>query len=186
VDDNLVDRYAGRGTFVRDHAERASFHLDRSFSQHVRDLGMVPSSKTIRQEESIIEADAHPQLQTHLGKTCLKLERVRYGDQDPICYQSATILTHRCQGIAGHDFSNLSLYEVLAKEYGLIITRIEHIIRSVAADDYRAELLEVDPGSPLLFVTTLAYLESGEIIEMNASHYRADRYEYRTAEERCS
>jgi len=29
---------------------------------------------------------------------------------------------------------------------GLIISRIEHLIRAVAADDYRAELLDVDPG----------------------------------------
>jgi GntR family transcriptional regulator len=186
VDDNLVDRYAGKGTFVRDHAERASFHLDRSFSQHVRDLGMTPSSKILCQEENIIATDAPHQLQTQIGKACLKLERVRFGDQDPICYQSATILTNRCPKLIDHNFDQESLYEILAKDYGLIITRIEHLIRAVAADDYRADLLKVDPGTPLLFVTTTAYLENGEIIELNASHYRADRYEYRTAEERCS
>ncbi len=46
--------------------------------------------------------------------------------------------------------------------------------------------LEVDPGAPLLFVTTTAFLENGGINEVKASHYRAVRYDYRTAEERCS
>ena len=186
VDDNLVDRYAGKGTFVRDHATRASFHLDRSFSQHVRDLGMIPSSKTICQEENIVTSDVHPQLQAAIGQPCLNLERVRYGDQEPICYQSATVLTNRCAGLGEHDFNQKSLYEVLAKDYGLIISRIEHLIRAVGADNYRAELLEVDSGAPLLSVTTTAYLENGEVIEVNVSHYRADRYEYRTSEERRS
>jgi GntR family transcriptional regulator len=186
VDDNLVDRYAGKGTFVRDHAERASFHLDRSFSQHVRDLGMTPSSKMICQEENIVTSDVHSQLQSSIGLPCLNLERVRYGDQEPICYQSTTVLTQRCSGLGQHDFSQKSLYEVLAKDYGLIISRIEHLIRAVGADNYRAELLEVESGAPLLSVTTIAYLENGEIIEVNVSHYRADRYEYRTSEERCS
>jgi GntR family transcriptional regulator len=186
VDDNLLDRYAGRGTFVRDHAERASFHLDRSFSQHVRDLGMFPSSKTLCQETDTIPSDAPQQLQKHLGEACLKLERVRYGDKEPICYQSSIVLMNACPGLVDHDFARKSLYEILAKDYGVIITRIEHRIRAIAADDYRAELLEVDPSTPLLFVTTFAYLENGEIIETTASHYRADRYEYRTAEERCS
>jgi GntR family transcriptional regulator len=95
-------------------------------------------------------------------------------------------LTNRCPGLANYDFEQQSLYEVLAKDYGLIITRIEHIIRAVAADDYRSELLEVDSGTPLLFVSTVAYLEDGELIEVNYSHYRADQYEYRTSEERCS
>jgi len=184
VDDNLVDRYPGRGTFVRNYAERASFHLDRSFSSHVRDLGMTPTSKTICKEESVIKPDAHPILQKYQGNPCLLLERVRYGDQEPICYQATTILTNRCPGLVEFDFDQNSLYEVLARDYGLIIARIEHIIRAVAADDYRADLLEVDAGTPLLFVITTAYLENGEIIEMSASHYRADRYEYRTAEER--
>ncbi|HBX70145.1 MAG TPA: hypothetical protein DEH25_12400 [Chloroflexi bacterium] len=184
VDDNLIDRYAGRGTFVRDHAKRASFHLDRSFSQHVRALGMEPSSKTLCQEENTVANDAHPQLVASIGQPCLNLERVRYGDQEPICYQSTTVLTQRCPGVSAYDFNQKSLYEVLANDYGLIIARIEHLIRAVAADDYRAELLEVDPGVPLLFVNTIAYLENGEIIEVNLSHYRGDRYEYRTAEER--
>jgi GntR family transcriptional regulator len=186
VDDNLVDRYAGKGTFVRDHAERASFHLDRSFSQHVRDLGMVPGSKKLCQEDGVVSAEAHQQLHKHLGAPCLYLERIRYGDQVPICYQATTVLIQRCLGLDQHDFEQESLYEVLAQEYNLIITRIEHVIRAVAADNYRAELLKVDPGAPLLFVTTGAYLENGEIIEVSLSHYRADRYEYRTSEERGS
>lgn len=186
VDDNLVDRYAGRGTFVRDYSQLASFHLDRSFSQHVRDLGIQPSSKTLCQEAHVIDQDAHKELHNYLGSSCLFLERVRYGDQEPICYQSTTVITDHCPRLGDHDFSQDSLYEVLASKFGMIITRIDHLIRAVGADDYRAELLEVDAGAPLLFVRTVAYLENGEIIEVTLSHYRADRYEYRTSEERSS
>ena len=147
---------------------------------------MNPSSKTIYQEAGIIPPDAPQQLQEHVNETCLNLERIRYGDQEPICYQLTTVLMKACPGLPSHDFSRESLYEVLAKDYGVIITRIDHLIRAIAADDYRAELLKIEPGTPLLFVTTTAYLENGSVIEMTASHYRADRYEYRTSEERCA
>ena len=183
VDENLVERYAGRGTFIRDQVERASFHLDRSFSQHIKDSGAVPRSKTLCQEKDWVNKDAPQQLHAHIGKTCLNIERVRYSDNEPICYQTTTVLTERCAGLNDYDFGVESLYTILAKEFGLIITRIDHLIRAVAADDYRAELLEVPPGSPLLSVTTVAYLEDGEIIEATFSHYRADRYEYRTSEQ---
>ena len=183
VDENLVERYAGRGTFIRDLRQRGSFHLDRSFSQHIKDLGMQPHSKSLCQEEGTIDEDAPHQLQKHRGKPCLYLERVRYGDQDPICYQSTTVLTEGCDNIADYDFGEESLYSVLANQYGLIITRIDHLIRAVAADDYRAELLEIQPGEPLLLVITTARLQNGDIIEITYSHYRADRYEYRTSEE---
>ncbi len=73
VDDNLVDRYAGKGTFVRDHAERSSFHLDRSFSQHVRDLGMIPSSENLCQEDNLISEDSYAILKSYIGQPCLNL-----------------------------------------------------------------------------------------------------------------
>lgn len=182
VDENLVERYAGRGTFVRDQNQRASFQLDRSFSQYIKALGRHPHSNTLSEEEGSIGKDSPPQLHKHLGKACLILERVRYSDQEPICYQVARVISDKCPGLIEHDFSKESLYEVLAKEYGMIITRIDHMIRAISADDYRAELLEIEPGSPLLLVITVAYLENGEVIEMTFSNYRADRYEYRTTE----
>jgi len=55
----------------------------------------------------------------------------------------------------------------------------------VAADEYRAELLEVEEGTPLLFVGTTTYLDDGELIEYSASYYRADRYEYSTTQTCC-
>lgn len=147
---------------------------------------MRPNSKILCQEENVINEDAPHQLQKYLGNSCLILERVRYGNQVPICYQLTTVITNHCPGLIEHDFSKESLYEVLAKDFGMIITRIEHLMRAVGADDFRAELLDVEAGAPLLFVSTVAYLENGEVIETTLSHYRADRYEYRTAEERYS
>lgn len=184
VDNNLVERFAGRGTFVRDQTKRSSFHLDRSFSQLMREMGLEARSKVICQETNVIDENTHPVLQPWLDTPCLNLERVRFGDQVPICYQSTIVLTERCSKLGGYDFGSESLYEVLAKDFNLIINRIDHLIRAVAADEYRAELLEISPGSPLLNVVTIAYLEDGDIIEITYSYYRADRYEYKTSEER--
>jgi DNA-binding GntR family transcriptional regulator len=51
----------------------------------------------------------------------------------------------------------------LATRYHLMINRIDHVVRAVAADEYRAELLEVEEGAPLLFVGTTTYLDDGEV-----------------------
>jgi DNA-binding GntR family transcriptional regulator len=55
----------------------------------------------------------------------------------------------------------------------------------VAANDTLAGLLNIPPGSPLLHVVTSTYLEGDELIELTASYYRADRYEYSTSQTRC-
>ena len=132
-----------------------------------------------------INTGGTPTLQAYLGKPCLILERLRLGDSEPICHQTSTILNERCPGIEEQDFANQSLYEALATRYQLAISRIDHVVRAVAADEYRAELLEVQEGTPLLFVGTTAYLDDGKLIEYSASYYRADRYEYSTTQTCC-
>jgi DNA-binding GntR family transcriptional regulator len=50
VDENLVERFAGRGTFVREQPDRIQFFLDRSFSQQMREMGRVPHSRVLSQQ----------------------------------------------------------------------------------------------------------------------------------------
>lgn len=184
VDEDLVERFAGRGTFVREQPSHIQFFLDRSFSQQMREMGRFPHSRLLSQQIGVVDMEV-PALQAYQGKPCLTLERLRLGDSEPICHQTTTILSERCAGIEAQDFANQSLYETLATRYQLMINRIDHVVRAVAADEYRAELLEVEEGTPLLFVGTTTYLDDGELIEHSASYYRADRYEYSTTQTCC-
>ncbi|MCA2001004.1 MAG: GntR family transcriptional regulator [Chloroflexi bacterium] len=185
VDDDLIERFAGRGTFVRQQPSHTQFFLDRSFSQQMREMGREPHSRTLSAETGIVSAENVPALQALKGKPCFILERLRLGDDEPICHQTSTVLIERCPAIEEQDFANQSLYEILSTKYHLIINRIDHVVRAVAADEYRAELLNVAEGAPLLFVGTTTYLDDGEIIEHSASYYRADRYEYSTTQTCC-
>jgi GntR family transcriptional regulator len=185
VDEDLVERFAGRGTFVREQPDHIQFFLDRSFSQQMREMGRIPHSRLLSQETGAVDQESAPTLAAYQGKPCLTLERLRLGDEEPICHQTSTILSERCPGIEGYDFSNQSLYEILATRYNLQITRIDHVVRAVAADGYRADLLNIEEGAPLLFVATTTYLENGQVIEHTASYYRADRYEYSTSQTCC-
>lgn len=184
VDEGLVERFAGRGTFVREQTSHIQFFLDRSFSQQMREMGRTPNSRLLSQRAGAVDLDV-PVLQAYQGKPCLTLERLRLGDAEPICHQTSTILSERCPGIEEQDFASQSLYETLATRYQLAISRIDHVVRAVAADEYRAELLEVEEGTPLLFVGTTAYLDDDALIEYSTSYYRADRYEYSTTQTCC-
>lgn len=185
VDEDIVERFAGRGTFVRAHPRHTQFFLDRSFSQQMRELGRVPHSSVLNVEASTIHAENIPALRDLKGASCVIIERLRLGNDEPICHQCSTVLTRRCPGIEQEDFANQSLYEILSARYQLIVTRIDHVVRAVAADDYRAELLGVPEGTPLLFVGTTAYSDNGEIIECSSTYYRADCYEYSTTQTCC-
>jgi DNA-binding GntR family transcriptional regulator len=95
------------------------------------------------------------------------------------------VLINKCAGIELHNFAEESLYEILAREYQLPIVQIQHVVRAVASTPQQAEMLDVSPGVPLLFVATTAFLENREIIECSESFYRADLYEYSTTQKIC-
>jgi GntR family transcriptional regulator len=185
VDDGLVERFPGRGTFVNNQSQRLNFYLDRSFSQQMREMGYTPHSKVLKAELGKVGEGSPRALQRMIGNACLRLERLRFGDNIPISIQFTTVLTEKCAGIEKHDFSQESLYEVLAREYHLPIVQIQHVVRAVAANPQQAEMLNVITGVPLLFVGTTAFLENRQVIECSESYYRADLYEYSTTQKIC-
>lgn len=179
--DDLIARYAGRGTFVRSPIEdRRKFYLDCSFTHQMAELGMRAHSKVLEIGSGIISPISPEPLHERLGAPFLRLVRLRFGDSEPIGIQSTVIITERCPGIETVDFNAHSLYDVLAGRYRLPIAEITHSISATAADKLQAALLQVASGAPLLIVNTTARLEDRSVIEQTTSYYRADKYEYST------
>ncbi len=182
VADDLISRRAGRGTRVKTQADRMEFYLDRSFTRQMADMGRVAHSRVLKLSKEVVDESYRSVFDDHNGSECLHLVRLRFGDDEPIALQSSIVLTDLCPGLDDYDFNQESLYDVLAREYQLIITEIQHIISAVIADEFQAELLRVDYNAPLLLVRTIALLDDDQLIESTLTYYRADRYEYRTTD----
>jgi len=180
VDENILERKAGRGTFVVAQEDRLKFYLDRSFAQQIIEMGMVPHSEVLKMTTGVIDATSPEPLRCRVGAPCLGLVRLRFGDQTPIGIQYTTVITDRCPGLEEHDFSSQSLYNILWNEYQLPIIRIDQVISAVNADDWHCSLLKTVQGAALLHVRTGAYLPDGEPIEASISYYRADKYCFST------
>jgi GntR family transcriptional regulator len=180
VNENLLERKAGRGTVVLVQENRPKFYLDRSFAQQMIEMGMTPHSEVLKISAGIIDDTSPEPLRVRLGAKCLVLVRLRFGDQTPIGIQYTTIITDLCPNLADHDFNTGSLYNILWTEYKLPIVRIDQIISAVNADEWHCSMLKTVPGAALLHVRTAAYLENGEPIESSTSYYRADKYWFST------
>jgi GntR family transcriptional regulator len=180
VGDNLIVRKAGHGTVVRGRDDRRQFSLARSFTRQMVEMGVQPHSRVLLKSETTILRNFPKPLAGRIGAVCLRLNRLRYGGDEPIGLQESYILMERCPNLWDHDFATQSLYEILAHEYHLTISEITHTITATTADRKQADLLAVDVGAPLLVVNTTAFLDDHELIEFSISHYRADKYEYTT------
>jgi GntR family transcriptional regulator len=178
VDEGLIERFSGRGTFVRKTKTRHDFFLDRSFSQEMEELGKKTSAKVLHLSLGIINENSPDCFAGMLGKPCLHLTRLRYGDDIPIGLQDATIVSDLCPGLEKHDFTRESLYRIITESYRLEIYEIFHIVNAVLATKEYAQLLGINKGDPLLLEKSVTYLSNGKPIEATTSHFRADKYEY--------
>ena len=178
VEEGLIERFSGRGTFVCEKKAGNDFLLDRSFSQEMTELGIKPHSKILLKSNDVININDPPCFQKKLGAPCLHLTRLRYGDKIPIGFQEAIILTEHCQDLDKHDFTTESLFRVLTEIYGLEISEIYHVVNAILSSELLANLLEIKIGTPLLLEKSVTFLSDGEPIEATTSYFRADKYEY--------
>ena len=167
----LVYREQGRGTFV---AEPRLHHVEgfSSFTEYVTRRGRRPSSRIIEQE--LIEADESLQslLKLQRDEKVLRLVRVRLADDTPLALQFAYLPHRVCPGLENEDLASRSLYSMLREKYAVYPTWTEPQICATAASETEAELLELEPGAPVLVVNALTYTETFELIEQIRNVYR--------------
>src|ERR1700720_4579127 len=81
----------GRGTFVtRPKLEKNIMHL-RGFTEDMRDLGMVPSSKLLEQTVVKASTELADNLKVEAGGQVLLLRRLRLADQIPMALEESYI-----------------------------------------------------------------------------------------------
>jgi GntR family transcriptional regulator, N-acetylglucosamine utilization regulator len=182
VNDNLIVRKAGHGTMVKGREDRREFSLARSFTHQMAAMGLQARSVVLNSEQRLIQPGDPRPLSSKVGVSCLILERLRLGNDEPIGLQYTFVVLEHCRGLEQADFAAHSLYEILSNQYHLVITEINHTVSAVNADKDQANRLQIEPRAALLVVNTSAFLDNGEIIESSVTYYRADKYEYTTTQ----
>lgn len=176
VDERLLDRVVGVGTFVAKEKLDVTLALT-SYSEEMARRGMRPSARTLAFEQLPATARLAKELQIEEGQGVVRLRRLLLADEEPMSVDENFIPAWRVPGIldAGPP---VSLYNVLGERYGLVIEWGEDTIEANAASPSIARLLQVDIGAPVLRTERHAYV-ARSTVDYSVSFYRADRYKLR-------
>jgi GntR family transcriptional regulator len=171
----------GKGTFVKDDSKSQDLFSIASCTEDIRRLGMTPSRKVLSAE--VIPADKSRQRRLELqeGEEVFKLQRLYYADGEPVNWTTTYLPYKLFRGIENFDFSEVSLYEILEKEFGVVIVRGKRSIEAVIAHDEILEYLHIDNGVPLLLFrcTTRGIINGKELpFETFKCFYRSDRFRF--------
>lgn len=169
----------GKGTFVSKPKASQELNLITSWAETVTALGMHPESKIIHFSEEQASLNIANMLDVPIDEKVLRIERVRFADNEPICIMTNYLVPEFMPGLLQKGLQGESLYEILERKYNIVLSRAEETVEARAAKTKEAALLNIRRGAPLLYATRVTYDASDRPFEVVISITRADRYSYK-------
>lgn len=177
VDKGLLVRRRGIGTQVIQRPVARPVDLT-SLYEDLEKSGNPPSTVVLSHRVVASDPETAERLGVPVGTPSLHLRRLRLVGSTPLAVLH-NVLPAPFTDITSDELVSTGLYEML-RSRGVVFSIAQQRIGAKAADDTQAELLDIDPGSPLLTMNRTALDHSGDIIEWGDHCYRPDLYSFET------
>lgn len=177
--EHYITRCRGKGTFITvPKVERSMDHL-YSFSEDMRSLGLIPSSRILKASVIQTPPSAVKNILKMPGKqtAVFRLFRLRCSNHIPLLIEETYIPYYLCNGIEQFNFESASLYSILTNHYKLRLHHASENIEAIILSEKDARLLQCQASSPTAGyrIHRVSSLESGFIFEYTSSVTRADK-----------
>jgi GntR family transcriptional regulator len=176
VNEGLIYRQRGRGSFVAHPTLEQSMTRIVSFTEDMRQRGFNPGTEVISADLMPAIEEIASQLGTPLGEQLACLRRLRLADGEAMSIEESFLIHKYCPDVLEHDYAQQPLREVLETKYGIRIASAKQVIQAIQAPPELAGLLDITPGAALLFLTRVSYSQGRIPVEYLRIYYRADRY----------
>lgn len=175
VQQGILKKVQGRGTFVTRQAIPLDLHRFTSFTEDMRARGRVPSSSL--RFAGLDEADPTVLQILKTSNPVMKIERLRLADNRIMGIHTAFI-PKEFQFDPLLFEQNGSLYNILARQFNLKLVAADETLEAIAAIREEAEMLGIVTGMPILRIERVSYDDRGNPREYVVMRYRADEYKY--------
>lgn len=176
VDEGILERRVGAGTFVARKKVQERMSGITSFTEIMKNQGKRPSSRTVSYQVTSPSLSEREHLRLQEGQNVLRMERIRYADEVPICFEVATLPYDLVKDYQRSQVTK-SLYQTLAK-HGLHIGHAQQIVSASSASEKIADFLKIKRGAPILKLRQVTQLETGEPFEYVRTEYAGERFEF--------
>ncbi|ANU12044.1 GntR family transcriptional regulator [Planococcus antarcticus DSM 14505] len=179
VNDGLLYREKGRGTFVASPKVEQPLNGLTSFTEDMLARGMTPSNKVIVFEVRDPDADIAADLQLADGDKVYFIERIRFADEKTMAIERTYLPVERFPGLH-RDLLHGSLYAMIEEDQQLKISHATQRMEAGLLKKEDAELLQIQSPAAILMIERISYLDGDLPFEVVRSTYRADRYKFIT------
>ena len=176
VEEGILERQVGAGTFVARKKVQEKMTGVTSFTELMEEQGKKPSSRTVSYLVTTPSLSETERLKLKDDEKVLRMERIRYADEVPICFEVATLPYSLVKDYERSQITT-SLYRTL-EESGREIGHAEQSVSAQVASERIAEYLNIKRGSAILRLRQITELGDGTPFEYVRTQYAGDRFEF--------
>ena len=176
--EGLIYRRQGLGSFVRDERVHQGLVRLTDFVEDMTGAGLKPGSRVTEFEQESAERRIASVLNLEEGAPVMRLDRLRYADDEPIAFDKTWMPVFYSHLLEGHDLEKDSIYRIFERHYGIRVDRGHFRIEAVNAPNDVARLLNVPWGRALLMIERTSVTDAGKCFYFQQRFYRSDRVAY--------
>jgi GntR family transcriptional regulator len=176
VQERLLERKAGKGTFVRMSKVKRDLRKVLGFTANMQEMGLFPSTTVL--SKNIVPANNFARQRLGLEKkaTVVRIKRLRLANDVPMMLETRYIRADLCPGIEKLDLSS-SLWEVFEGVYHHKPYRHTQNVTITKFSGPQAALFGLEGGALAFLINGVTYIKDGQPIECEKSLYRSDKYD---------
>lgn len=176
VEEGILERQVGAGTFVARKKVQEKMTGVTSFTELMEEQGKKPSSRTVSYLVTTPSLSEMERLKLNDDEKVLRMERIRYADEVPICFEVATLPYSLVKDYERNQITT-SLYRTL-EESGRKIGHAQQSVSAQVASERIAEYLNIKRGSAILRLRQITELGDGTPFEYVRTQYAGDKFEF--------
>ncbi|WP_270596492.1 GntR family transcriptional regulator [Enterococcus asini] len=177
ADEGILERKIGSGTYVARQKVQERMSGTTSFTEIMLSQGRTPSSKVVSYFYTAPSSSEMEKLRLQPDEQILRMERIRYADDVPICFEVASIPEHLIIDFSKGEVTT-SLYKTLAEKGQQKIGGANQTISAMLASEQIADYLQIKRGDAILRMRQVSYFEDGTPFEYVRTQYVGNRFEF--------
>jgi GntR family transcriptional regulator len=182
VQEGLIRREQGRGTFINEPRSGPAFFTLTSFDESMRRQYRRPSTRLLTSKVISATTEIAQRLGLAPGEPTIHIVRLRFADDQPVVYETRYLAQSLCPTLLDDDLEAESVHSLLIHKYRIPLIRTIHTIEAHNLSPKEARMLQTKAGTAAFFVDRLTYTTDGTSERPAVWYqaiYRGDEYHFK-------
>ena len=179
VADGVLERFQGKGTFVRRPDFQSSFFRFFRFVD-MADVGRVPTSRILKREGAAMPATIAAVFRVAAGAPAVRFSRLRLIEDRPLVLEDIWLPHDRFKvflEIDPREFGDL-LYPLYEQYCGVLVASAQETLSAEAVSAKNGRLLALEAGAPVIVIDRVALSADRQPLEWRQSRGPASQFRY--------